>query len=392
MKISNDPKEFRDDLLQLLVDDEENRRYVREQSDLLLSSRKQENFYSELLRLFVHLSFEEKDARDHWIKILENYDYLHNCLDRPVGLRVAMFDYFINLNQMLNFPILVEIRLFKRTQEMAMVDSLTGVFNRRYFDVNFLKEVKRARRYHKELSVFFLDLDNFKVINDTRGHLFGDEVLRKLGEELKESCREEDIICRYGGEEFVVVLPETNSGGAQQFADRFRDKLKGIPFFADNQVTFSGGVCTFPYDGDTPEELLRNADQALYAAKFSGKDCIVKSKTDNRRFVRYHESVPIQYKAIEIAENEPMETVDIQDISFGGIRFETVETMRMDSKMLLHIPTPQGEEIVLIGKIVWHKEMPGNVNSYGVQFIDINQEQVKKLEALFPDIEYRRES
>ena len=123
--------------------------------------------------------------------------------------------------------------------------------------------------------VALLDLDDFKNVNDTKGHLFGDEVLNKLATILNAISREEDIPCRYGGEEFVVILPETNVDGAINFAARLRSEMQADAFFREHRITWSGGIAAFPEAGDSSSTLLESADKALYQAKFSGKDCCI---------------------------------------------------------------------------------------------------------------------
>ncbi len=122
-----------------------------------------------------------------------------------------------------------------------------------------------------------IDLDNFKSINDSKGHLFGDDVLNRFAKILTAISREEDIVCRYGGEEFIVILPETNSSCALIFAERLRLEMKNQEFFRVNNITFSGGVSSYPQVGKKSSELLECADKALYKAKLSGKDCSVVS-------------------------------------------------------------------------------------------------------------------
>jgi len=252
---------------------------VLSEIEKLSSSEDNLYFCSELLKFFVHTSFDEEESELHWEKIFENYDYFAHKLNHNIGLRVAIFDYFVNLNNMASSPIMVEIHIFKEAEKLAMVDSLTGLFNRRYFDVGLKKEINRAARYGKDLSVLMIDLDNFKRINDTLGHLFGDDVLRRLAKILTSISREEDIPCRYGGEEFVVILPETNTKGTFIFADRLRSEMRADSFFQQHRVTYSGGVSSYPGGGEVAEELLINTDKALYRAKYSGKDCCMVSET-----------------------------------------------------------------------------------------------------------------
>jgi diguanylate cyclase (GGDEF)-like protein len=250
-----------------------------QESSLLLDIEKLEksptsgSFHSELLKFFVHTTFAEDEAEIHWAKIFENYDYFLHELKHDIGLRVAIYDYFINLNKVISNPIMVEVHVFKETEKLAMVDSLTGLFNRRYFDVSLKKEINRALRYGKDMSILMIDLDNFKNINDSKGHLFGDKVLKKLATILTTVSREEDVLCRYGGEEFVIILPETNTSGALIFAERLRLEMSGKEFFRENNITFSGGISSYQQVSEDASKLLDCADKALYKAKLSGKNC-----------------------------------------------------------------------------------------------------------------------
>ncbi|MGB5443837.1 MAG: GGDEF domain-containing protein [Gammaproteobacteria bacterium] len=234
-----------------------------------------ESINSGLLRLFVHTTFDEDEAENHWDRIFEKLEYYRNELKHDFGLRVAIFDYFINLNKTVSSPVLVEMRVIKAAEKMAMLDALTGLYNRRYLDMTLLKEARRALRHDSIFSVVMLDVDNFKAINDSYGHIFGDEVLKRMAAVLTDISREEDIACRYGGEEFVVVLPETGSEGAVRFAERLRDRMRKEEPFLSKQITVSGGIATFPQNATEPARLLEIADSALYKAKFSGKDRIL---------------------------------------------------------------------------------------------------------------------
>jgi diguanylate cyclase (GGDEF)-like protein len=373
-------------ILSLLTEDEHNKNMLIKKIDELEKKKMNECLYANLLELFVHLSFSEEEAKKHWDNIFDNYQYLQKQIDRTVGLRVAMFDYFINLNRMLSDPILVEIWLFKETEKMAMIDALTGLFNRRYFDLSLKKELKRAKRYDKIFSLLLLDIDNFKNINDSKGHPFGDLVLKKLGVYLKESCREEDILCRYGGEEFIFILPETTGDSALHLAERLRDTIKERPFFKKNRVFFSGGISCYPYDGTTTVTLIKNADKALYAAKFSGKDCIIKNCTENRRYIRYTQSLKIHFKPVNIAfKDTDVKEVYTQDVSLGGIKFESTELMPIESKLLIDITLPDNYEIVLVGTVIWLKKIDDYLFWYGVRYDDITHEQLVVLKRFLND-------
>ena len=160
----------------------------------------------------------------------------------------------------------------------ANVDVLTGVGNRRYFDQRVATELSRSRRHGQPLSCVMLDLDHFKTINDTHGHPFGDEVLRRLGQLLTETCRTEDVVCRYGGEEFVVLTPGLDRKHASALAERLRKALAAFNLQAGGvpvKITCSFGVSELDPNTHTSTELVRRADKALYKAKRGGRNRVV---------------------------------------------------------------------------------------------------------------------
>jgi diguanylate cyclase (GGDEF)-like protein len=160
--------------------------------------------------------------------------------------------------------------LLERMQQMAITDGLTQLANRRSFDRSLDRELQRATRTDGRLSVVLLDIDHFKVLNDTHGHLVGDNVLRDIAAALAECGREYDTIARYGGEEFAAVLPGCSSALAVQVADRLRRAVEEAS--TEVPVTASCGVATYPYDGADIDSLLGAADRALYSAKRAGRN------------------------------------------------------------------------------------------------------------------------
>jgi len=169
--------------------------------------------------------------------------------------------------------------LHQKTQELTIVDDLTGLFNFRYFNRKIGTEMMRAKRYRQPLSVIMIDIDWFKKCNDTYGHLFGNRVLQYLAERIKDSIREVDIACRYGGEEFAVILPQTKKADAEMIGERIRRRVEsGEIVSADKsstvKITVSLGVATYPENGKTPKELIAKVDQALYLAKGRGKNVV----------------------------------------------------------------------------------------------------------------------
>jgi two-component system cell cycle response regulator len=165
-----------------------------------------------------------------------------------------------------------------RFEQLASTDPLTGCLNRRALVEKLEQEVERANRYDFPVTVLMIDLDRFKLVNDTRGHLVGDAVLRQLGELLRAEVRSVDLVARYGGEEFVVLLPNTATDGGVSFAERLRQRVERHDFaggLAPLAITVSIGVATYPAQpGQTVEELLAAADQALYRAKHDGRNLV----------------------------------------------------------------------------------------------------------------------
>lgn len=160
---------------------------------------------------------------------------------------------------------------------LSITDSLTGLFNRRYFDDRLFEELQRAIRYDSFFSLAIFDIDDFKLFNDTEGHLAGDEVLKTIAEIAREAVRSIDIIARFGGEEFAIIMPQTEKDEAFLVAERTRKNIKELmprtwENFPRKEITVSIGVATFPLDGKDAKTLIRNADKALYRAKVSGKD------------------------------------------------------------------------------------------------------------------------
>lgn len=165
-----------------------------------------------------------------------------------------------------------------RLEVLAHTDPLTQVVNRRALTMQLTSELDRARRYQSVLSLLMLDLDHFKTVNDTYGHLIGDDVLREVAGLLQTAIRSVDVVARYGGEEFVIVLPETPLAGAVTFAERIRAQIEHHPFCETQgplSITASVGVAVYPADGvESVEDLFARADDALYRAKAEGRNAV----------------------------------------------------------------------------------------------------------------------
>jgi two-component system cell cycle response regulator len=161
----------------------------------------------------------------------------------------------------------------RQLEELARTDPLTGLRNRRTFDQEFITRFEHARRYQRPIAVAMIDIDHFKQTNDEHGHQTGDEVLQKVASVMRRCTRQSDLLARFGGEEFVIVLPETPLFEALQFAEKIRSSVAAQALPGDIRATVSIGIAAMPHTMfPSPESLLRAADEALYRAKESGRN------------------------------------------------------------------------------------------------------------------------
>lgn len=183
----------------------------------------------------------------------------------------------LDLTDVIGGPLDMALRL-KRANALSSIDDLTGLFNSRFLDGALRREVKRAARTGRPLSLLFVDLDGFKGINDRYGHLSGSRALVEAAERISSGARETDVVARFGGDEFALILPDTGREGAMLVAQRVRECVAGHPFLAGEgigyRLTASVGVSTHPDTASTPEMLLAAADTAMYRVKGRGKDGI----------------------------------------------------------------------------------------------------------------------
>ncbi len=218
----------------------------------------------------------KKGAFDYILKPFEDLEIVVDAANRAMANLSAVREqqYLLNTLSRQNEELGT---LNKKFRELAIRDGLTGLFNHRHGEDRLIDEVDRARKFKRELSLLFIDLDNFKFFNDKNGHLAGDEVLHSLGKLMSGATRDSDTLARWGGEEFIIIAPETDEHQACKLAEAIRKQVAEFAFpHADQQplgyVSLSIGVATMSDGIDNAEELLRLADKAVYRAKESGRN------------------------------------------------------------------------------------------------------------------------
>lgn len=226
----------------------------------------------------VPVLFVGEPINDVTIRAL-SYDYISTPINKDVLI--------VRINSLLKVK-----ELHDKIDEVSTTDELTGLHNRKYLQERLEAEISRARRYKTPLSCLLFDIDFFKVVNDMYGYEWGDVLLRNLSDKLKHMIRKEDVLTRYGDEEFIVILPNTSEDNAFLFAERFRrdiEKMEFIPAGEEERhpITVSGGISTYPCLKNVDEDantIIRYAEHALYNAKKRGKNKIVQFSQINLEF------------------------------------------------------------------------------------------------------------
>lgn len=332
--------------------------------------------YQVIFSVLTHLDLTTDKAEDYWKQIISHRNSISKALGRNINLRTAICDYFCSISKDMKNPIVIEIRVFEEALDSIKYDSLTGLYTRRTFDDMFLRETERATRYGLELSVLFFDLDDFKKINDTFGHLAGDETLKHVAGIVMGEIRTIDIAVRYGGEEIVVVLPETGKVNALVLGERIRKKVEETKHEYEGQiisVTISGGLATFPIDATDTESLIKNSDIAVYRAKEEGKNNIIVFSENKRHYMRVDFITDIQVRVVDSKDDNDVLEATSKDMSTGGILFENNYPIAMNTKVRLRIPTGIAEEPLLVaGTVVRVEKFSSNQYDIGISFLEID--------------------
>jgi diguanylate cyclase (GGDEF)-like protein len=264
-----------------------------------------------------------------------------------VDLRVAVLQYFLRSQRKLHNPTIVEIKILRRTQDSAIYDELTRLYNFRYFQDRVVSEARRASRYDAPLSLIMIDADDFKAFNDSKGHLAGNMALRRLATVLKKTVREVDVAARYGGEEFAVLLPSTPKLAALKLGEKIRQAVEKAGIGRDEtrpgpSLTISVGVASLPGDAANATELVDRADRALYIAKSMGKNCVKPFSDERREYSRLDAALRGRFSVLEKGSH----ALTTRNVSEAGVLFHSQEPVPTSAfaKVQLSLP-PSGEAI-----------------------------------------------
>jgi diguanylate cyclase (GGDEF)-like protein len=332
--------------------------------------------YPVIFHVLTHLELSQPEAEEFWLEICQHRREMGNQLGHNVNLRTAICDFFCSIHKSLQNPKVVEIHVFENTINTAKYDRLTGLYNRAYFDESLIREVARAKRYNTELSVLFLDIDNFKAVNDNHGHLAGDSVLKEMSQAIMGEIRAEDIASRYGGEEIVIILPETKKATGLILAERIRELIANLSLQYEGKSipqTVSGGLANFPIDSCDAMELVRFADMALLKAKGLGKNNIQSYSPNKRRYVRIDFSPEILVKKISIDEPAESFTAQAKNLSLTGILFRsTSPCFAVGNKIQLQVPLDDfNVSVELLGTVVRIELTDKGQYEIGVSFLEM---------------------
>jgi diguanylate cyclase (GGDEF)-like protein len=345
--------------------------------------------YSKLIASFINVTLPEENAQLVFHRLLKHHQKMSKELGRRLDIRVTAMDFAIQHPELVKNPVVVDQGTLELSQRLAAVDDLTGLFNRRFLEIALTKEIHRARRHGHMFSILFIDLDDFKRINDVNGHEVGDRVLKTVGDSISKLLRNEDVGARYGGEEFVIILPQTDGAGALAFGRRLQEVLLATDTGSGTPVTFSGGVASYPESAGTATQLLKNADTALYQSKLNGKNQIRIHGQEKRSATRYAASFSGQ-----VVTNNGSASLRLSNLSAKGFSGASDRFLHPGKELSIKLypgngksssdpaPTEQDEPSTVTVRIVWSKKVTGSKYHVGGTWASADQ---SLLESLLPE-------
>lgn len=310
--------------------------------------------YQALFKILAGIDIPEEKSKEYWQNVLEHRREIIHLLGRNIDITTALSDYLQTATDFLNHPRLIEAGFYENIVNETIHDKLTGLFIRAYFDEAYNQQISLAKRYQDDFTILFIDVDNFKEINDTYGHQAGDTVLRQLGDIINRQKRDSDVAARYGGDEFIMLLMHTDNVSGFIFAERLRLAIENCKVYYHDQCirfTISGGIASFPFNSQNPEQLLQMADNAVYLSKGAGKNRISHFKKEKRRYLRVKIHQPILAKELDFNNSQTFSGTS-KDICVGGILFENDTPLPLGALIKVKVPVNNSPPVMLIGTVV----------------------------------------
>jgi len=366
---------YREELVSVLQEDVHNEQRILKRLDQIRTQSGLQ-VYAALLLILTHLPFEESDARRHWEAILKHRRTLAQTLQREVGLRVAVLDYFVNVNRQLTSPRIIDLSLQERQEPASPLDAQTGLWNARHFLSSLQKESRRAKRYELDLCVVYLDIDDFREINQRHGELVGDILLREVAILLKNKIRDIDQAARLAGEEFGLILPETERMGAFLVAERIRKEVErhflrrdidGRPI----SMTMTLGLAKYPEDAAVADRLVQRAEEAMHQAKARGGNSVGVYYRERRNFIRFDvASRPVQIRVTPAGEQDADPhgaSPEPRNISKSGLLFESERPYAIGEELVIICQDGRdAARVTLRARVVRIEEVEGQAGRYEV--------------------------
>lgn len=367
---SDEPLPLRDELIEAIAQNSDAKGVAPQITGTIAKLRegRGEALYADVIWNLTNLRYDPPRAHELWAKVLTHRKEVAKILGRDFGIRVAALDYFVNILGELASPRVIDPDILAALYQEATLDPLTGLGNRRLYRERLAAELTRAHRYRTPFVVALFDVDNFKAINDRLGHSAGDKILKRIAADVNRSVRKTDLAARWGGEEFVILMPETHKRGGTIQAERLRARVERS--LAVERITISGGIASYPIDGDSEKALFDFADRALYRAKSEGKNRVCVSPLERRAFPRLDESLLVKITPLAV-DQESLET-RTTNISVGGIAFLHDRPLWITSEIKGEI-TIGNQNVEFLGRIVYVEETSSRRFEVGVQFTDISQ-------------------
>lgn len=363
----------------------ERRRAVKDQES------KKETFYSDLICTLTNLKYNETQARNLWEELLNHKLKMSERMERNVGIRVAAFDYFQNIEGTLGDVKIIDSNTYLETTKLALTDGLTGLLNHRTFQEYLVRDIEKSKD-GGEMSLLMVDIDHFKTYNDINGHMAGDIALREVASILRKHVKREDVVARYGGEEFVLIFMGMDKITAREIAERLREVVDTTDFpnqkvLPNKSLTISVGIASYPSDATTREQLISYADAALYSAKHKGRNCVV-SELGERRLGGDRLACSMEATITPTDNSSGKINCKVKNISDGGVLIKTDTLLPADSVVDVNIKLSDAfdSEFTSIARIMWVETDDDTTGFLGLKFVKIDDNSSKVQESILHEL------